>query len=385
VAIRINKASQLLFQIGAVISLLDDKVRSKIRELLRGFEEWLKSEDAKAAIKDRSVKFREIRTLLSEENIDGLTESDIRKIIALLWAYNMWTNKFYAANRVLQSKDIEGIRSELRELLYGRAPFPQRYDRFSRSVRGLGPSGLTEMLAFFNPQEYGIWNDKSRKALEFLGLSNILPTRKYKITGQEYEKINKALKMIYEEIKPALEKVGMAEQRIDLTLVDLFLYYVHQHFVYQQKIIETAPDEEQEDYDFDHDEIVDKLVETGNGLGFEAVKEEQIARGARVDVIWRAKIANLGVVSYVFEVHRGGSIDSLILNLQRAKNDPTVQKLVVVASKANLKKIQEEVSSLSEDFRKSLTYWEVKDVERAYNLLNELIAIISRLELVKLS
>jgi len=155
VAIRINKASQLLFQLGAVISLLDDKVRSKIRELLRGFEEWLKSEDAKAAIKDRSVKFREIRTLLSEENIDGLTESDIRKIIALLWAYNMWTNKFYAANRVLQSKDIEGIRSELRELLYGRAPFPQRYDRFSRSVRGLGPSGLTEMLAFFKPSR--IW------------------------------------------------------------------------------------------------------------------------------------------------------------------------------------------------------------------------------------
>jgi hypothetical protein len=114
-------------------------------------------------------------------------------------------------------------------------------------------------------------------------------------------------------------------------------------------------------------------------------REKEIAKGARVDVIWRAKIANLGVVSYVFEVHRGGSIDSLILNLQRAKNDPIVQKLVVVASKANLKKIQEEVSSLSEDFRKSLTYWEVKDVERVHNLLNELIAIISRLELVKLS
>jgi hypothetical protein len=91
------------------------------------------------------------------------------------------------------------------------------------------------------------------------------------------------------------------------------------------------------------------------------------------------------VVSYVFEVHREGSIDSLILNLQRARNDPTVQKLVVVANKTNLKKIQEEVSSLSEDFRKSLTYWEVKDVERAHNLLNELIAIIGRLELVKLS
>jgi hypothetical protein len=58
---------------------------------------------------------------------------------------------------------------------------------------------------------------------------------------------------------------------------------------------------------------------------------------------------------------------------------------VVVANKTNLKKIQEAVSSLSEDFRKSLTYWEVKDVERAHNLLNELNAIIGKLELVKLS
>jgi hypothetical protein len=239
---------------------------------------------------------------------------------------------------------------------------------------------LTEILAFFNPQEYGIWNEKSRKALEILGLSNELPTRKYKITGQEYEKVNRTLKMIYHEIKPVFMKVGIAEQNTDLTLVDLFLYYVYQLYAG-----ETTPEEGQEDYDFDHDEIVEKLVTLGNGLGFEVEQEKLIAKGARVDVIWRAKIANLGVVSYVFEVHREGSIDSLILNLQRARNDPTVQKLVVVANKTNLKKIQEEVSSLSEDFRKSLTYWEVKDVERAHNLLNELNAIIGKLELVKLS
>jgi hypothetical protein len=77
-------------------------------------------------------------------------------------------------------------------------------------------------------------------------------------------------------------------------LVDLFLYYVYQNFVYQQEFIETAPEEEQEDYDFDHDEIVDKLVTLGNGLGFEVEQEKLIAKGARVDVIWRAKIASLG-------------------------------------------------------------------------------------------
>jgi hypothetical protein len=363
-----------------VVSLLDDKVRSKIRELLRDFEKWLKSEEARVAIKDRSVRLREFQTLLSEENVEGLTEPDFRKIIASLWEYVGWTNKDYVADRVLTYKDIKELRSELKELLYGKDPFPQRYDHFSRSVRGLGSSGLTEILAFFNPQEYGIWNEKSRKALEILGLSNELPTRKYKITGQEYEKVNRTLKMIYHEIKPVFEKVGIAEQSMDLTLVDLFLYYV-----YQQEIVEKTLKDEQEDYDFDHDEIVDKLVTLGIGLGFEVEQEKLIAKGARVDVIWRAKIANLGVVSYVFEVHREGSIDSLILNLQRVRNDPTVQKLVVVANKTNHKKIQEEVSSLSEDFRKSLTYWEVKDVERAHNLLNELNAIIGKLELVKLS
>jgi hypothetical protein len=344
------------------------------------FEEWLKSEDAKVAIKNRSVKLREFRTLLSEENIEGLTEPDFRKIIASLWAFVGWTNKDYVADRVLTYKDIKELRSELKELLYGKAPFPQRYDHFSRSVRGLGPSGLTEILAFFNHQEYGIWNEKSRKALEILGLSNELPTTKYKITGQEYEKVNKALKIIYHEIKPSLEKVGITEQNMDLILVELFLYYVS-----QQGSLEKTPDGGQEDYDFDHDEIIEKLVALGNGLGFEAEEEKLVAKGARVDVVWRAKIANLGVVSYVFEVHREGSIDSLILNLQRARNDPTVQKLIVVANKTNLKKIQDEVSSLSEDFRKSLTYLEVKDVERAYNLLNDLNAIIGKLELVKVS
>lgn len=140
---------------------------------------------------------------------------------------------------------------------------------------------------------------------------------------------------------------------------------------------------EEEDYDFDHDEIVEKLVELGSGLGFEANSEVQVARGSRADVLWQAKIANLGVVSYIFEVHRSGSIDSLILNLQRAKNNPTVQKLVVVANTKNLKRIREEVETLSEEFRKSIAYMEAKDALRASELLSELNAIISKLELVK--
>jgi len=62
----------------------------------------------------------------------------------------------------------------------------------------------------------------------------------------------------------------------------------------------------------------------GSGSASRRKKERKVARGAQVDAVWQARIANLGVVTYVFEVQRHGSIDSLILNLQRAQNNPTV-------------------------------------------------------------
>ncbi|MEM1674117.1 MAG: hypothetical protein QXN24_07415 [Candidatus Bathyarchaeia archaeon] len=163
--------------------------------------------------------------------------------------------------------------------------------------------------------------------------------------------------------------------------VDIFLYMI------QSEVEGAAPSRPEvkveEDYDFDHDEIVEKLVALGAGLGFEAESEVSIASGARVDVVWRARIGNLGVVNYVFEVHRAGSIDSAILNLMKAKNNPTVQKLIVVSNTKNLKIIKEEVSTLPEEFRKIVSYMEAKEVLEASQLLQRLNEILQKLELVK--
>lgn len=350
--------------------VLDDDVKVKITSFLPEFKRWLDADEGREFLREREDKKREFRGLLNADAIEQLTEPDFRRIIVSLWAYVGWTNKDYVADRVLKSTDFNTLRSELKNLLYGAAPLPNRYDRFFDRVKGIGPAGVTEILAFAEPGQYCIWNDKSRGGLEVLGLGQRLPTRKYKISGTEYSELNEALKSIFAIIKPG-------EAKPDLIYVDLFLFYLVTRESKEATVVE------EEDYDFDHDEIVEKLVEIGSGLGFEADKEQQIAKGARVDVLWQARIANLGVVSYVFEVQRGGSVDSLILNLQRARNNPTVQKLVVVANTKDLKRTMDEVESLSEDFRKSLAYLEAKDVKRASDLLAELNSIISRLELVK--
>lgn len=331
----------------------------------------MEADECKSFLREWDEGKNVFRNLLSEDAVEQLSEPDFRRIIASLWAYAGWTNKDYVADRVLKSIDFNTLRLELKKLFYGHDPLAERYDRFLEIVRGIGPAGITEILAFVDPSQYGIWNDKSRKALDILGLGEVLPTKKYRINGSEYEEVVEALKSIFKLIEP-----GKTE--LDLLYVDLFLFFIATKEMKREEVVI-----EEEDYDFDHDEIVEKLVELGSGLGFEASSEVQIARGARVDVLWQAKIANLGMVSYVFEVQRGGSIDSLILNLQRAKNNPTVQKLVVVANTKDLKKIKDEVESLSEEFRKSTAYMEAKDVLRATELLSELNKIISKLELVK--
>jgi hypothetical protein len=351
------------------MSLLTEQVKNNIKSFLPKFQEWLKSDEAKQFIEERNNKEKETIRLLNEANIGKLTELDFRQIIASLWAYTGFTNKDYVADRILKSTDFNTIKSELKNLLYGDKPLSIRYDEFFEKVKGIGPAGVTEILAFVKKDQYGIWNDKSRKALKMLGLEEKLPVEKYKINGSEYELINDVLKSISKIIKP--------EEEHDLIFVDFFLYYIVTYISEKEVTIEI------EDYSFDHDEIVDMLVEIGNGLGFEAESEKLIAKGARVDVVWQAKIANLGILNYVFEVHHAGSIDSLILNLQRARNNPTVQKLVIVANKKNINKIKEEVASLSEDFRKSLVFFEAKDVEKIAELWRELSSILSKLELVK--
>lgn len=83
----------------------------------------------------------------------------------------------------------------------------------------------------------------------------------------------------------------------------LFLYYVSKGAEPSAvSSLMQAVAEPTEDYEFDHDEIIDKIVQVGVGLGFESRGEVHIAKGAIVDAVWEARIANLGVITYVFEV-----------------------------------------------------------------------------------
>lgn len=131
-----------------------------------------------------------------------------------------------------------------------------------------------------------------------------------------------------------------------------------------------------------HDELKIKIATIGSWLGFEIETEKSIATGAVIDTVWKAKISNLGQITYVFEVQDRGSIDSLILNLQRAQSNSIVQKLVVVTDKDQIEKIKNEILTMPEHFRKAITYWEDRDVDETYENLEQVTNSITRLNLL---
>src|SRR5262249_26221842 len=213
-----------------------------------------------------------------------------------------------------------------------------------KSVKGLGAASVTEILAFVHPSECAFWNDRARKALDLLGFRDVFPAvNRSQINGKTYQHFNELMGWVHDE----LVKHGF--RWVDLLDVNYFLTEVWRAAQESTGMIGFGgPASRAMVYEFDHTEVVDQLVAIGQWLGFQAEKEKTVARGARVDLIWQARIANLGVVTYAFEVQRRGSIDSLILNLQRAQNNPTVQRLVVVANPDEIERIRQELATMPE-------------------------------------
>ncbi|MGD9893847.1 MAG: hypothetical protein AB7R89_19260 [Dehalococcoidia bacterium] len=286
----------------------------------------------------------------------GLSEADVVELLSKLWATQLWSNKQYLAQKVIEDNGIENLSAWLADLIDANLPPELRYEAAMKRIRRLGPASITEILCFSDPNHAGIWNDRARAALKVLGFGSIVPVDKYRISADQYCSYNTLLNLISAELRTA----GMTD--VDLLVVDFFLYRVAQQpqVGAMQAVTPVAP--VAQGPAFDHDEVRDLVESIGTMLGFDAQTEVTITHGAKVDAVWRARIGNLGVVTYVFEVHKSGSIDSLLLNFMKAHSNPTVQKVIAIADEAQLAKIEREASGLSEEFRRSLAYWPVTEV-----------------------
>ncbi|MCX6265740.1 MAG: hypothetical protein NTW16_00050 [Bacteroidetes bacterium] len=94
-----------------------------------------------------------------------------------------------------------------------------------------------------------------------------------------------------------------------------------------------------------------------------------------------ATIGNMGRVIYIFEVQTKGSIDSLIVNLLKALNNPAVQGVVAVSDHDQLEKIKKHAGPVK-DLKDKLKCWDYEEILKVHEYLEFVNGTINNLGLV---
>ena len=145
----------------------------------------------------------------------AMTEDSFVEYLSRLWSMLMWGNKRFVVNKLIADNGFDKIKKQLAELLYGSIPVEKRWDNFMKSVKGIGPATMSELLSYANPDEYVIVNKTVASCLAYLGTQD-MPRYNYQYKGKKYVEIC----VIAKEIAAALKKAGAEDN--DLLEVDKF-------------------------------------------------------------------------------------------------------------------------------------------------------------------
>lgn len=153
----------------------------------------------------------------------------------------------------------------------------------------------------------------------------------------------------------------------------------HDYELIYNSLMEISTDNLPEPIDTsEHENIIQQLESIADVLGFNSYTEQEytkVAKGSVVDVVWEAKIVNIGTIRYVFEVQSKGNIKSLIDNLINSMNNPHVKKVIAVSDKEQLGDISQRVHSmriLNDSIKNMFVFLDIKTVESFYKLLPEI-------------
>ena len=308
-----------------------------------------------------------------------MSAEDFYNLLSPLWAMGMWGNKHYKIDNLIETNGLELLRAQFANLLYGEDSLAKRWDDFRQKINGIGPAIMSEILNKALPDECILWNSKTKTGFTILEVPN---TPKYDsaMDGKMYAYLSECGKKM----------LGVAKQKgyddlENLIALDYFIWQEVQKDIDEPVTIDVvAAPKTKKESSFVHNDIRDKIKDIGECLGFKATTEVKVANGAKVDAVWEVSIGNMGRIIYVFEVQTSGSIDSLILNLMKAKNNKAVQGIVAVSDAEQLEKIRKEVEALP-GVNNDIKYWDCTEVLEVHEALQKANESINKLGLVPVS
>lgn len=351
-----------------------------LKQYLTSFKKWFKANKVQAVIKqkEREDIAAHIQSY-NKEKLLNMSEEELFNYIAPLWAMAMWGNKHYQVDNIIEANGMKLLQEQFANLIYGSSSIEKRWDEFRSKIKGVGSAIMSELLCKTYPNEFLIWNKKTYNGFRLLQVPE-LPRYEARLNGKTYAYLSsKGRDMV------AFAKENESTEIFDMLTLNTFIWQELQI----SSDIETKVDLSKElipkntkDATFIHNDIRDKLSDIGRFLGFSSEIEKKIADGAIVDATWEVTIGNMGRVIYVFEVQTSGSIDSLILNLMKAKNNKAVQGIVAVTDQKQIEKIKKEIATLP--IHGEVKFWDYTEVLKIHESLQYVNESINNLGLVPL-
>lgn len=333
-----------------------------------------------ADFNERSEKIKYYK-VFTKAKILSMDKDTVYEYLSDLWAMLIWGNKHYVVDKIINENGLDNFRNQLANLLWSSSEIEIRWDTFRKSIKGMGPAMISEILCKTHPDDYILWNRRAYVALNYLQVPD-LPRYDYQLTGSVYKYLCGVAKTIAAELSQA----GFKDS--SLLSVDYFIWDELQVEDNLSKLHSKESDKPKkskpvstEESQFIHNDIRDKLSEIGQWLGFTTRTEQKVSEGSVVDTVWESTIGNMGRIIYVFEVQTKGSIDSLILNLLKSLNNPAVQGVVAVSDQAQLDKIRSHASAVK-DLKDKLKYWDYEQILKVHESLAYVNESINNLDLV---
>ena len=102
-----------------------------------------------------------------------MTEEEFLEYISKLWSMLIWGNNKYVVDKMIADNGFATLKKQLADLLYGTNPIEKCWDVFLKSIKGMGPATISELLTYANPQEYVIFNKTTILCYGYLDITDM--------------------------------------------------------------------------------------------------------------------------------------------------------------------------------------------------------------------
>ena len=132
----------------------------------------------------------------NETAIADILDNSVSGAATEIELYFDWDNR----RMIIADNGFDNVKKQLAELLFGASDIIKRWDNFLKKIKGMGPATISELLSYYFPDEYMIFNGTTVKALNFLEVPD-LPKYNYQYTGKRFIEVCKIGKLIAVEMK----------------------------------------------------------------------------------------------------------------------------------------------------------------------------------------